>query len=329
MKYAILGIGQVGLRHFEAFSKIKKLKLIGFVEKNIERANSFEKKFNVKQFKNLKDLLALKLDFIVLCLPHNQRINPIHDCIEKGVNILIEKPLVFNLRELKKLKPLLKKKNLIHSLSFVHRYREEVLLTNKMIQQNKLGKVKFISEMMLSYKNPLLPKWIDQKSLSGGGVLMYNAVHSIDKLIFLTKSKINKVFAQSNNINTSIEVEDTITVVLMFKNGVIANLIAVFTPYKTKARWETKIFGSSASIDLKIREGLTYQSKTLNKNYDYTEYYKKFGPNHNFYLQAKSFVKALSTKREPFVSIDEGIYSVKIVDAIYKSINLKKIITIK
>ncbi len=99
MKYAILGIGQVGLRHFEAFSKIKKIKLIGFVEKNIERANSFEKKFKIKQFKNLKDLLALKLDFIVLCLPHNQRIKPIHDCIKKNVNILIEKPLVFNLPE--------------------------------------------------------------------------------------------------------------------------------------------------------------------------------------------------------------------------------------
>ena len=329
MKYAILGIGQVGLRHFEAFSKIKKLKLIGFVEKNIERANSFEKKFNVKQFKNLKDLLALKLDFIVLCLPHNQRIKPIHDCIKKNVNILIEKPLVLDLQELKKLKPLLKKKNLIHSLSFVHRYREEVLLANKMIQENKLGKVKFISEMMLSYKNPLLPKWIDQKSLSGGGVLMYNAVHSIDKLIFLTKSKINKVFAQSNNINTNIEVEDTMTIVLMFNNGVIANLIAVFTPYKTNSRWETKIFGSKASIDLKIREGLIYQSKTVKKNYDYTYYYKKFGPNYNFYLQAKSYVKALSANKKPFVTIDEGIYSVKIVDAIYESIQSKKIITIK
>ena len=329
MKYAILGIGQVGLRHFEAFSKIKKINLIGFVEKNIERANSFEKKFKIKQFKNLKALLALKLDFIVLCLPHNQRIKPIHDCIKKNVNILIEKPLVLDLQELKKLKPLLKKKNLIHSLSFVHRYREEVLLANKMIQENKLGKVKFISEMMLSYKNPLLPKWIDQKSLSGGGVLMYNAVHSIDKLIFLTKSKINKVFAQSNNINTNIEVEDTMTIVLMFNNGVIANLIAVFTPYKTNSRWETKIFGSKASIDLKIREGLIYQSKTVKKNYDYTYYYKKFGPNYNFYLQAKSYVKALSANKKPFVTIDEGIYSVKIVDAIYESIQSKKIITIK
>ena len=51
MKYAILGIGQVGLRHFEAFSKIKKLKLVGFIETNLERANSFEKQFKIKHYK--------------------------------------------------------------------------------------------------------------------------------------------------------------------------------------------------------------------------------------------------------------------------------------
>ena len=174
-----------------------------------------------------------------------------------------------------------------------------------------------------------MPNWIDQKTLSGGGVLMYNAVHSIDKLIFLTKSKITKVFAQSNNINNNLAVEDTITIVLTFKNGVIANLIAVFAPYKTNARWETKIFGTKGSIGLKIRESLFCQTNTINKNYDYTNYYKKFGPNYNFYLQARSFVKALSSNKKPFVTIEEGIDSVKIVNAVYESIKLKKTITIK
>ena len=328
MKYAIVGIGQVGLRHFEAFKKIKKLNLVGFIDKNFERANNFEKKYKIKRFKNLEDLLNLKLDFIVLCLPHNQRIKPIHDCVKKSVNILIEKPLAINLIELDKIKIILKKKKLIHSISFVHRFRKEVLLADKIIQQNKLGKIKFISEMMLSYKNPLLPKWIDKKNLSGGGVLMYNAVHSIDKLIFLVKSKISKVFAQSNNINNNIEVEDAITIVLTFKNGVIANLIAVFSPYPINPRWETKIYGNKASIDLKVREGLSYQSKKINKIYDYTKYYKKFGSNYNFYLQAKSYVKSVSENKKPFVNIDEGIESVKIVDAIYKSIRLKKTISI-
>ena len=32
MRYGLLGIGQAGLRHFEAFKKIRNLKLIGFTE---------------------------------------------------------------------------------------------------------------------------------------------------------------------------------------------------------------------------------------------------------------------------------------------------------
>ena len=58
MKYAILGIGQVGLRHFNAFKRIKNLSLIGFIEKNSKKANSFEKKFKIKQYKNLNKLLS-------------------------------------------------------------------------------------------------------------------------------------------------------------------------------------------------------------------------------------------------------------------------------
>jgi predicted dehydrogenase len=137
------------------------------------------------------------------------------------------------------------------------------------------------------------------------------------------------VFAKNNNIDNNIGVEDTIAIILMFKNGIVANLIAVFAPYKTNARWETKIFGSKGSVDLKIREGLSLKTNRINKNYDYVDYYKKFGPNYNFYLQAKSYVQSLSAKKKPFVSIEEGIDSVKIVDAIYKSIKSKKTVNIK
>ena len=220
------------------------------------------------------------------------------------------------------------RKKLTHSISFVHRYRKEVLKTNELIQTNKIGKIKFISEMMISQKNPFLPIWIDNKNISGGGVLMYNAVHSIDKLIFITKSKIIKVFATYNNINNGIAVEDTITAILTFKNGVVANLLAVFAPYKNNSIWETKIFGEKGCIDLKIREGLEIHTNSNSKVYSYSDHYNKFGTYHNFYLQAQSYIAALSKKNKPFVNISDGIDNVKIVDAIYKSIQLKKSINV-
>ena len=56
MKYGILGIGQAGLRHFNAFNNIKNVKLLGFTEFNLNKAKKFEKKFNVKHFKKLEDI---------------------------------------------------------------------------------------------------------------------------------------------------------------------------------------------------------------------------------------------------------------------------------
>ena len=41
MKYALLGIGQAGLRHYEAFKKIRRLKFIGFTEFDKKKAINF------------------------------------------------------------------------------------------------------------------------------------------------------------------------------------------------------------------------------------------------------------------------------------------------
>ena len=182
---------------------------------------------------------------------------------------------------------------------------------------------------MISQKSNHLPKWIDNKKISGGGVLIYNAVHSIDKICFIADSKIDNVFANKTNINENIDVEDVINISLKFKNGVFANLIATFLPYVTTPKWETKIFGSSGQVDINIRKGFELISNNKFKKFDYSNYYKKNGPNYSFNIQAKSYIKSLKTKKPPLVNLDDGINSVKIVDAIYESISKNKIIKMK
>ena len=329
MKYGLLGIGQAGLRHFEAFRKITSLKLVGFTEYDLKKAKKFEKLNNIKHFNSINELLKLKPDFVVIALPHFLRLEPILECCKNNINILIEKPLVLNSNELSSIKKSISKKNLTHTISFVHRYRKEVLTSYKLIQNSKIGKIKFISETMISQKNPSLPKWIDIKKFSGGGVLLYNAIHSLDKISYLAKSKIHEVYAKKININNKIDVEDIISISMKFKNRITAQLIATFVPYETTPKWETKIFGTSGQIDINIRKGLELRSKNKITTYDYSKYYQKNGLNYNFYTQAKSYVDTLKEKTKPFISIQDGINSVLVVDAIYNSIKKNKVIKIK
>ena len=158
---------------------------------------------------------------------------------------------------------------------------------------------------------------------------MYNAIHSVDKLIYLIQSKVISITAKKNNINSTLKIEDNIVVILKFKNGVIASLFSTFTPYKIQSNWQTQIFGEKGFIDLNIRKGLSITKKLKSKVYDYTEYYKKNGFNYNFYLQANSFVNSLINKQKPFISEEDGINSILVVDAIYKSIELNKTIILK
>ena len=116
MRYGLLGIGQAGLRHFEAFKKIRNLKLIGFTEYDLKKANKFKKLNNVEHFNNINELIKLKPDFIIIALPHFLRIEPILECCKNKINLLIEKPLVLNSNELSSIKKYISKKNIVCSI---------------------------------------------------------------------------------------------------------------------------------------------------------------------------------------------------------------------
>ena len=75
-----------------------------------------------------------------IALPHSYRLEPIKVCCKNNINLLIEKPLVLNTQELKIINKYISKKNLIHSISFVHRYRKEVLNAKKLLIIKKLAK---------------------------------------------------------------------------------------------------------------------------------------------------------------------------------------------
>ena len=155
---------------------------------------------------------------------------------------------------------------------------------------------------------------------------MYNSIHSIDKLIYLANSMVKSVTAINKNINKKINVEDNILIQLKFRNGIIATLNSTFTPYKIDSVWQTQIFGEKGYINLNIRKGLIVNKNTKNMNYDYTNYYKKFGINYNFYLQALSFINSIKKNKKPFINENDGINSILVVDAIYRSLKNNKTI---
>ena len=105
MNILIIGFGSVGAHYFEILKNDKKIKNIYLLDS--------EKKIYHKKIKqiNLKDFLKnkYKINYAIICTPSSNHYYHANLCLEKKINVLIEKPFVLKLHEAKKLISLAKK----------------------------------------------------------------------------------------------------------------------------------------------------------------------------------------------------------------------------
>jgi predicted dehydrogenase len=68
--------------------------------------------------------------------------------------------------------------------------------------------------------------WRKSKEQSGGGTLIMNISHNVDRLRWVTGLEAVRVYAEYDTFATDTEVEDTITVTLRYGNGAIGTIYA-------------------------------------------------------------------------------------------------------
>ena len=120
LKIAVIGTGLVGSFHAETFYRNANSELVAVCDLDKEKANSIANKFNCKAYDNFEQLINIEtLDAISIATPEQIRIEPAVLSVEKGLKILLEKPLGRNLEKIKSLVDKIKDHNKKISVNFI------------------------------------------------------------------------------------------------------------------------------------------------------------------------------------------------------------------
>lgn len=180
----LIGMGKIGLgnneykkyrSHFYTLLKDKNINLVGVVDKNEKKLLEIKKKYKINCFKNLKDIKNFTFDLIIISTPTNTHYEVALECLRylKTKTILVEKPLGGDLKKIKIIEKIAKKKNIKIFVNFI---RLSLPVT---IYLKKILKDKCVNGNVL-YSNGLIN----------------NATHFINLCIFLfgsiIKVKVNK-----------------------------------------------------------------------------------------------------------------------------------------
>ena len=143
VKWGIIGLGNIALKFAEGFQYTKNAKLFAISSRNKNKLLTFKNKFQIGDnycFTNYDNLLECKdLDIIYIALPNSFHHEWIIKSIDKGKNILVEKPATLSFAQMDNIKNSLKDKNIFFSEAFMYRYHPQIPKILDLLKNNVIG----------------------------------------------------------------------------------------------------------------------------------------------------------------------------------------------
>jgi UDP-N-acetyl-2-amino-2-deoxyglucuronate dehydrogenase len=222
---AVIGCGDVSIVHLEAIEAIADGELIAVCDTDPATAAAVATGRGVRQFTDHRELLRNSPpDVVHICTPHDQHVQVLIDCVQAGVAVLVEKPLANTLAEAERVIAAVDAVPSVPvGVCFQNRYNQTAQAVKRLLQAGELGAVLGGTAIVSWSRTPAYYRarpWRGQASRSGGGVLINQAIHTLDLMQWL----LGDVAAVSGQVGCYlldgvIDVEDTAAAVLTHSGG--------------------------------------------------------------------------------------------------------------
>lgn len=145
-RVAVVGAGGWGAQHARIFAGRGDTELVGIFGRTPSRTAERAAAYGTTPYTDLDRLLAeARPDLVTVCLPNEDHFDVTLRLIERGANLLVEKPLVFDLAEADRLLAAADAKGIFFAINFNHRYAEPFLRAKKAIDDGQLGDLVFLT----------------------------------------------------------------------------------------------------------------------------------------------------------------------------------------
>lgn len=228
---AIIGCGDVSVVHAEALAALHDIKLVAVCDTDPARLATASSAYSVPGFTDHHQLLAQQHpDVVHVCTPHHTHAEVAVDCLRAGVHVLLEKPVAHTLDEANRLIIEAEASPAQIGVCFQNRYNTAVAAMHRLLTSGELGTVLGAAATVLWHRTSGYYRsrpWRGTWAGSGGGVLMNQAIHTVDLVQWL----MGEVTSVSGHASTRalaevIEVEDTAEFVLEHRSGARSALYA-------------------------------------------------------------------------------------------------------
>ncbi|MEV4626806.1 Gfo/Idh/MocA family oxidoreductase [Micromonospora sp. NPDC049523] len=355
---AIVGAGIIGANHASAVERHPRLRVAALVDPDEAASRELARGIAERtgtgppgRYPSLTDALTDRpIGLVAICTPSGLHAPIAEQAVAAGAHVVIEKPLDVTLRRARRLADAAsdaQARGLVVSVVSQHRFDPASAAVADAVAAGQLGP---ITSAVAS-----VPWWRDQGyydsadwrgtwAYDGGGALMNQGVHTVDLLLWLLGRPV-EVSAQTARLaHHGIEVEDVAVATIRFESGALAVLHATTAAYPGLGM-RLQVHGARGSAVI---------------HDDQLEYFHVAGdtddrpprrpPNQaaervpvgdlrgapksedGFVLghlrQYQDVVDAIDQRRPPGVTVEDGLLSLAVVEAVYRSAALGRSVAV-
>jgi len=215
-----------------------------------------------------------RIDFVSIVTPNFVHFDPAIMALDKGFNVVIEKPITFTLEEAKQIKAKLDETGL--SLLLCHTYTGYPMVkqAKQLLKSGALGKIRkvyveypqgWLSTLLEAAGNAQASWRTDPKKSGKAGAMGDIGTHAFNLAEYVTGLEVTHLCSNTNIVVEGRMLDDDGAAFLKFNNGATGVLMATQIAAGEENNVKIRVYGEKGGIEWKQEDANTLLVKWLNK----------------------------------------------------------------
>ncbi|SFS33925.1 Gfo/Idh/MocA family protein [Marininema halotolerans] len=248
IRYGIVGCGHIAKKHVEAIQATVDAELIAICDRDNNRLSRWLAD-GVRGYTDVETMLQESpVDVVCICTPSGTHAALTIQVAQAGRHVIVEKPMALSLADADRMIDVCREQGVNLAVVHPNRFRPAMEVLKKRVNEGAFGTfshanatVRWNRDQAYFDQDP----WRGTKEMDGG-VLMNQAIHNLDLLIWMM-GEVEEVSSYQATRLRDIEVEDVMVSVLRFRSGALGVIEAAVTLYPKNLEETLSLFGETGT----------------------------------------------------------------------------------
>ena len=307
IRVGVIGVGYLGKIHTRIYSNMENVELVGVFDTDTETARSVATEYACESFDSIEQL-ADSIDAVSIVVPTSYHLPVSKPFINRGVHVLLEKPIAPSVEESEELVNLAEEAGIILQVGHLERFNAGVM---------KLAELANDPQFIEVHR---LGKFVERAT--DVDVVTDLMIHDIDIVLSLVPSNLNRISANGTRVIT--DHVDIANARLEFENGAVANVTASRVSRNQFRR--IRVFSKSHYLglnfsDQQLEEVRTEPAKDGEKFPRLLERKIEVTPQLPLDAELAHFIGCVESGDTPLVTGQDGLNAIRVAEKVRQKIS--------